>query len=200
MSLTNYRDIGAVGSDVGAGFQFEFYCGNCARTWKSPFAPYRRARFAGIVYKLATFLGDRGTVFRASDAVAKAGAKGARDSALARALELAEQRYTECPACLKAVCEECWNPGAKACEACATKGVRSAGGHVGSGSAEEGRESHAAVSSAGPRCPNCSSALDGGRFCAECGFDMASTHKSCPGCGTLCIRSARFCTDCGHGF
>jgi predicted amidophosphoribosyltransferase len=42
--------------------------------------------------------------------------------------------------------------------------------------------------------------MGGGRFCAECGFDMASTHKSCPGCGTMCARAARFCPDCGHGF
>jgi membrane protease subunit (stomatin/prohibitin family) len=49
-------------------------------------------------------------------------------------------------------------------------------------------------------CPNCRTPSSGGRFCGECGFDMASTHKSCPGCGTMVLRQARFCTDCGHSF
>ena len=49
-------------------------------------------------------------------------------------------------------------------------------------------------------CPNCQTPSQGGRFCHECGFDMASTHKSCPGCGSVMPRAARFCTDCGHGF
>ena len=38
------------------------------------------------------------------------------------------------------------------------------------------------------------------RACHECGFDMASTHKSCPACGATMARQARFCTDCGHAF
>ena len=54
--------------------------------------------------------------------------------------------------------------------------------------------------SSGMYCPNCQTASQGGRFCHECGFDMASTHKSCPGCGATMPRQARFCTDCGHGF
>jgi hypothetical protein len=195
MSLTNYRDISRGGSAMDAGFQFEFYCSNCSRIWKSPFEPYRRGQLAGLVFKVSRFIGDRGSLFRASSAVADMGAKGARESALHSALEVAEQRYAECPSCNKTVCDACWNESAKLCEPCSSKGGHSRSSHEshrGGGQPE--------ASAAGQRCPNCSTALSGGRFCAECGFDMASTHKSCPGCGAMCARSTRFCTDCGHGF
>lgn len=192
MSLTNYRDVGKSGSSMEAGFQFEFHCGNCSRTWKSPFEPYRRGQFAGLIYRFAYFLGDRGSMFRASNAVADAGAKKAREAALQNALESASERYAECPACRKTVCEDCWDARAKLCEACSGKGARAT-------SVDSGATA-AATSPAGLTCPNCSAAIGSGRFCPECGFDMASTHKTCPGCGTLCTRSARFCTDCGHGF
>ena len=208
MSLTNYRDAGRAGSDMSAGFQFEFYCGNCSRTWKSPFEPYRRGQLAGFIYRFAYFLGDRGSMFRATNVVADAGANRARQGALGRALELAEQRYSECPSCVKIVCEDCWDSQARLCVSCAGKGEHASRGNRGRrDEADAGTHSHddrpsAAVSerSAGLKCPNCSSTIGAGRFCEECGFDMASTHKSCPSCGTMCARATRFCADCGHGF
>lgn len=186
MTLTNYREVGRE-ADNGAGFQFEFSCARCSHTWKSPFKPYRKGQFADLLYKFAYFFGDRGSVSRASTGLAKVGEKGAMEAALEEALVEAEQRYAVCPGCDKTVCDNCWDARSKRCEDCARTGgpsaARSDGGRAG-----------------GASCPNCKSPLDGGRFCAECGFDMASTHKSCPGCGALCARAARFCTDCGHGF
>ncbi|MEO8080316.1 MAG: zinc ribbon domain-containing protein [Caldimonas sp.] len=191
MSLTNYRDVG--GSDGQAGFQFEFSCGDCSRTWKSPYRPYRKGQLADWIYKLAYFIGDRGSVSRATNTLAAAGSKGARDSALQEAIQLAEQHYVECPECRKAVCEECWDTRARLCIQCV--------GRSGQASGDEGGGGHAGASGGGGmKCSNCGSGMEGGRFCPECGFDVASTHKSCPGCGTLCTRTARFCTDCGHGF
>jgi hypothetical protein len=203
MSLSNYRDVARAGSDVNAGFQFEFHCGNCSRTWKSPFTAYRRGQFAGLMYRFAYFLSDQGALFRASNAVAEAGTTRARESALRDALELAEQRYHECPACQKTVCEDCWDARAGSCERCAGAGARAPRDDAGGGAVQRNARRAAGADaevSAALKCPNCSAPMGGGRFCAECGFDMASTHKSCPGCGTLCTRAARFCTDCGHGF
>ncbi len=201
MNLKNYRDVSKSGSDLRAGFQFEFHCEICSHTWQSPFRPYRRAQLSGLMYRLSRLLDDRGMLFRASNSVASAGEQGARDSALQDALVLAEQRYTECPACHKAVDEDCWDSRARVCQLCATK---SGGRPAASAERERGESSESvaveAVSGAGLKCPNCSSQIGGGRFCAECGFDMASTHKTCPGCGMLCMRSTRFCGDCGHGF
>lgn len=187
MALTNYREIGRE-ADSGAGFQYEFSCGRCTRTWKSPFKPYRKGQIADLIYKFAYFIGDRGGVSRTSTTVARVGEKGAREAALQEALVEAEQRFALCPACNNTVCDNCWDARAEKCEECARSGSSSGTGRTGNSG------------KAGPACPNCQSAMDGGRFCAECGYDMASTHKSCPGCGALCGRSARFCTDCGHGF
>lgn len=195
MSLSNYQDVSKTGSNVNAGFQFEFYCGNCSRRWKSAFRPYRRGQLSGLIYKFAYFLDSYGRMSEATSVVADAGEKRAREAALKEAIELAEQRYTECPECRKAVCEDCWNPRAKRCEACQGGGEQASGAR-GSASASAG----GGTAGAGLACPNCQAAFGGGRFCAECGFDMASTHKSCPGCGSMCTRAARFCPDCGHGF
>lgn len=204
MSLTNYRDVGSAGSHMQAGFQFEFHCQNCSRTWRSPFEAYRRGQLAGLIYKFAYLLGDRGSMIRASGAVADVGSKRAHDGALRHALEAAEQRYTECPACAKTVCADCWDTRAGTCESCAGGGARPERTDERSEErASRGQESatdRAPESSAALKCPNCSCAISGGRFCEECGFDMASTHKSCPSCGTLCARATRFCADCGHGF
>jgi hypothetical protein len=195
MSLTNYRDVSKAGIDTDAGFQFEFNCGNCSHRWTSPYKPYRRGQLAGLIYKFAYFLDGHGNLFRASDAMSSAGEKRAREAALQEAIGLAQQRYTECPVCRKFVCEDCWNARAGRCEGCQGKG-----GPVSRGGDSQAARSGGADAGAVLACPNCQSAFGGGRFCAECGFDMASTHKSCPGCGTMCTRAARFCPDCGHGF
>jgi hypothetical protein len=192
VNFTNYREIGKSVSDVGAGFQFEFSCTNCSRTWKSPFKPYRVGQLAGLIYKLAYFFGDRASIARASGTAANIGFTGARERALNNALELAAQRYAECKSCQSVVCEECFDQRSHLCERCNQKNVQS----------QRGTEDLRADGDtrAGMKCSNCSAAMTGGRFCAECGFDAASTHKSCPGCGVMCTRAARFCPECGHGF
>jgi hypothetical protein len=194
MNFTNYREISKGGNDPSAGFQFEFSCGNCSRTWKSQFKPYRLGQIAGLIYKFAYFFGDRGSMSRTSSTVANVGSSRARQTALDEALEAAEQRYTVCKGCQKVVCEECFDQRSHLCEPCNRKGGQS---HRGS---QDARVAAGADSSAGMKCSNCGSGMSGGRFCAECGFDAASTHKSCPGCGVMCTRAARFCPECGHGF
>lgn len=194
MSLNNYRDISR-----DAGFQFEFRCGQCSRTWKSTFKPYRRGQLSALIYRFSYYLGDRGGMSRASNLLAQTGSDKAKKSAIEAAQEEAAQHYAECPGCNKVVCEQCWDADAQRCTDCL-----GGGGSRGGGSRSEDRggggRSSGEEGAAGLRCPNCSTAIDGGRFCPECGFDMASTHKSCPSCGALCSRSTRFCTDCGHGF
>ena len=48
MALSNYRDISPPSGDVGAGFQFEFFCESCGDTWKTPFKPYRAGQANGV--------------------------------------------------------------------------------------------------------------------------------------------------------
>ena len=83
--------------------------------------------------------------------------------------------------------DECWREDSQQCVKC-------------DASAAAGAQIENSSQASGMVCPSCQTTSQGGRFCHECGFDMASTHKSCPGCGSNMPRQARFCTDCGHGF
>jgi len=190
MALENYRDISVGGSDIGSGFQFEFFCQNCDRRWKSTFKPYRMGQFTGLLNRFAFLFTDMRTAGRATGNFADMGSGGARDKAFQDALQRAETMYTECGGCHKGVCADCFDERQHECVECVSKQRQGASGGGGGGQSE----------SASLTCPSCQCATAGGRFCAECGYDMASTFKSCPTCGVMAARNARFCGDCGHGF
>lgn len=196
MPLTNYRDISTPIGDVGAGFQFEFACEVCGDTWKTPFQPYRSGQAAGIFRRFAGLINEFYKIGAVTDMISKAGrasgisveAAGGKfkNTALVEALALAEKRYEKCASCKKQVCANCFDEQSGQCNQC----------HGGA----QGASAQAGVSASSAVCPSCQTPSQGGRFCHECGFDMASTHKSCPTCGVTMSRQARFCTDCGHGF
>jgi hypothetical protein len=191
MELENYRDISRKGMETDAGFQFEFFCEHCARTWKSPFRPYRMGQIAGLLHRFAFYFGgDKGSASRAAYEMSEMRSDKNFQDALRDAQQQAEGLFHRCPKCSKVACESCWDDRRGRCEPCT---LRESGG--------AGAVQAAAASATGAlKCPNCQGAMGGGRFCAECGYDMASTHKSCPTCGAMCLRQTRFCTDCGHGF
>lgn len=194
MALNNYRELSVAGSidNVGAGFQWEFRCGCCGARWTSPFKPYRSGQLAAIVGRFASLFGNMGNAGRASFTLSEMGKHGARESAFADAMAQAGQRFVECAHCHEGVCLDCHDDRKGMCRNCLERSAsRDSGGGGGGGG---GNRASAAS------CPSCGTPGDGGRFCAECGFDMASTHKSCPGCGTLVARNVRYCTDCGHAF
>lgn len=185
MALTNYRDLSTSSSDVSAGFQFEFYCEACGETQRSAFQPYRKGQITGWLSRFAFMFSDLNKASRATGAFADASASGAKAEALGEAVAAVASQYQHCSGCRKWVGRECWDARNDSCSACAGRAQADA---------------PAATGQAGSVCPNCQVPSQGGRFCHECGFDMASTHKSCPGCGAMQLRQARFCTDCGHGF
>ena len=197
-ALTNYKDISPNTGDVGAGFQFEFVCESCGDTWKSPFKPYRTGQAAGLFRRFGYIFNEFAKISAVSDIVFKIGRAGGttiettgtkpKAQALEEAIATARQRYEQCSNCHTWVCANCYDESRRICIKCETKT---------GGSAYGGGESPAASALA---CPNCQTPSQGGRFCHECGFDMASTHKSCPSCSATMAREARFCTDCGHGF
>ncbi len=196
-ALENYRDISAGGTDVNAGFQFEFYCTNCSRKWKTPFKPYRIGQISGFLGRFAFLFGGGGPAQQAgrfTGTAADYSARNAKQAALDEAMPQAMRLYTNCSVCNSGVCEDCIN-AQDVCKPCVQKGKDPHGAQ--SGAADHGG---GAQQAGGHACPNCGTPGNGGRFCPECGFDMASTHKSCPGCGAMADRSARFCGDCGHGF
>lgn len=195
MPMTNYRDLSTSASEVNAGFQFEFVCELTGRTWKSPFRPYRKGQVFGWLSRATTLFYQLYGVNRAAGYAAEAGMRGAKAEALAEAQEMALQHFRQCETCNKWVCLAAWDEDSGQCTQCS--GLR-AGAQRGNYSASYREDDSPAA--AGPVCPNCQTPSQGGRFCHECGFDMASTHKSCPSCGTTLPRQARFCTDCGHAF
>lgn len=194
MPLNNYRDLGYGSSDVNAGFQFEFYCAQCKHTWTSDFKPYRRGQFSALLAMFGWLvMRNATTATRTSTTMATMGARGAKESALEDARAIAGTMFRECPGCDEVICNEhCWDENEQLCEKCVAKARNP--------QAAAALGGQAAAAQAGPACPNCGTGCGGGRFCPECGFDMASTHKTCPACGTMQLRQARFCTDCGHSF
>lgn len=193
MELENYRDLSSLGTNMSSGFQFEFSCSNCSRTWKSPFKPFRTGQFTDLLARLSWLMGKMDTAARVAQGFGDYGSRKARDEALAEATQHAKTLYTVCSKCRKAVCEDCLGASGDTCQLCADKSTRER-------MDGQAREADGAREQAANACPNCGTSAPGGRFCAECGFDRASTHKSCPGCGAMTLRQARFCTDCGHGF
>lgn len=195
MALENYRDLSSNGSDIGSGFQYEFYCTHCNHRWKSPFKPYRMGQITGLLTRFAFLFQDSGvrTAGRASNNFADMGSRGAQEKALAEAQARAQTMFTECPGCRKAVCGDCFSAREDRCKPCLAEARDEA-------SREQRRQADLAQQGGAQSCPSCHQPHAGGRFCGECGFDMASTHKSCPTCGAMVGRQARYCTDCGHGF
>ena len=192
MALDNYHDLSTPGNDVNAGFQFEFYCSGCGRKWKSPFQAYRMGQFAGLLSRFAFLFSDTArTASRTSGNFAEIGSRGAKESALADAMAQAEKLYSVCTVCHNGYCADCFDPREQTCHPCLKRQHEEA---------DQAARVAASETTQAPACPNCRTPSSGGRFCAECGFDMASTHKSCPNCGVMLPRQARFCTDCGHGF
>jgi len=193
MSLQNYRDLSNSGSDFNTGFQFEFSCASCGRKWRSPFKPYRMGQVTGILARFAFLLPSLRTAGRTSGNFADFGSRGAKEQALSEAMTLAERVYQDCPHCRETVCEDCFDSRRSMCNPCVAKEAETE-------KVQRRHDEAEARETAAYSCPNCRTPHSGGRFCAECGFDMASTHKTCPACGAMLQRSARFCTDCGHSF
>jgi membrane protease subunit (stomatin/prohibitin family) len=47
-------------------------------------------------------------------------------------------------------------------------------------------------------CPHCNAQVRPGKFCAECGGNIAvAAKKNCTGCGVELAAGARFCPECG---
>jgi Double zinc ribbon len=196
----NYRDVSrTVGAD--ASFQFQFNCDCCDFVWRSPGKAYKAGRLQGLmatVAQWADFLGVSqakkitNTAYRGARMTMGSGESKAMQEALQQAKAQAVRHFNQCQQCQFICCESCFDEGVGVCKKCTHK--------TASRGYQADHSAHQQSSSSGAVCSNCQAPSEGGRFCHECGFDMASTHKSCPTCGSVMPRAARFCTDCGHGF
>ena len=196
MVMENFRDLSRPTHDARAGFQFEFYCQVCNQAWRSPFKPYRTGQATALFSRLSHYVTAIQTLGRVGAGFSEVSSNRARKHALEEAQVEALKRFQQCASCSKWVSEECYDDREDQCVECSRRATQGAsrGGHA------EGTAGASGAGAAATVCPNCQTPSEGGRFCHECGFDMASTHKSCPGCGSTVARHARFCPDCGHGF
>lgn len=207
----NYRDL-CEENGTGAGFQFEFSCGRCYDTWRSPFEPYAGARMASWVNKGVNaawgFLGRTGSgVSSAADGLAGAGFGSARDSAFQRAVSNAQGHFNRCPRCTHYVCNRCWNAGQGICLNCAPDTAaeavaarqRGLNDMVADRAYAAGQQAGTGFDTAAPRqlvCPTCRTESHGTPFCPGCGNRMAQEH-ACTSCHNPIPDSAAFCPTCG---
>ncbi|WNI14489.1 double zinc ribbon domain-containing protein [Actinacidiphila sp. ITFR-21] len=207
----NYRDL-CQEHGTGAGFQFEFSCGRCYDTWRSPFEAYTSGRAASWVDKGVnaawSVLGRTGYgVSSAADGLAGMGYGSARDASFQRAISNAQGHFNRCPRCTHYVCNRCWNAGQGICLNCApdTAAEALAAQQRGLNDAVAQRAYDAGQQSAGrfdvnaPRqlvCPQCRTETHGTPFCPGCGHRMAQ-EQNCVSCATPLPEGAAFCPNCG---
>ena len=148
MALSNYRDISPPLGDVGAGFQFEFFCESCGDTWKTPFKPYRAGQANGIFRRFGYLFNEFAKISVISeidlsprprrrhvdrgDRLQGQG-RGARGSAW----RSAAQRYEKCSNCRTMVCANCYDEATQRCLKCdRAQGVGSQSGTSASASVD----------------------------------------------------------------
>jgi len=202
--LKNYRDSSQSHGEA-AGFQFNFECQRCDFKWASPYTPYRPARFLtklGSAMRIFDLFGSANVASKAHllNEGARMSVGTDRDKPKLKALQAAQAQaaryFDKCSECDRICCNNCFGSTDGVCSYCEGRAAHGTPFDEDVAVAARGHDesAHSIV------CPNCQAASEGGRFCHECGFDMASTHKSCPGCGCVLQRSAMYCADCGHGF
>ncbi|MBY8882451.1 double zinc ribbon domain-containing protein [Actinacidiphila acidipaludis] len=207
----NYRDL-CEEYGTGAGFQFEFSCGRCYDTWRSPFEPYNGARMASWVNKGVNaawgFLGRTGTgVSSAAEGLAGAGFGSARDASFQRAISNAEGHFNRCPRCTHYVCNRCWNAGQGICLTCAPDTAaeavaarqRGLNDMVTDRAYAAGQQAGTSFDTGTPRqlvCPQCRTETHGTPFCPGCGTRVAQPD-SCTSCHNEVPQGAAFCPNCG---
>lgn len=208
----NHRDL-CVERGTGAGFQFEFSCGRCYDTWRSPFEAFRAGQVAGWVSKgmnaAWSVIGGAATrgASEAADGLAGHSYGGQKDAAFSRAIANAEGHFNRCPRCTSHVRDRCWNPGQGLCLHCSpdtaaeAQAARQRGLNdmAGQRAYDEGRRRGSSYDATTPRqlvCPQCSAETRGGAFCMSCGHHLAQA-ANCTGCSQALPTGAAFCPACG---
>lgn len=207
----NYRDL-CEQHGTGAGFQFEFSCGRCHDTWRSPFEAYTSGRVAGWLGRaVSTAWGMFGRtgygVSSAADGLAGAGYGGARDTAFQRAITNAQGHFNRCGRCTNYVCNRCWNAEQGICLTCAPDTAAEALAARQRGLNDMASERAYAVGQQdgqqfdvnSPRqlvCPHCSAETRGSAYCPGCGQPLAQP-ATCTSCHAVVPAGSAFCPGCG---
>jgi predicted amidophosphoribosyltransferase len=225
----NYEDL-----STDRGYQFRFHCDRCHNGVMSSF----QASIAGTAAGLFRAAGDVfGGVFSSAgnsayDIQRAVGGKG-HDQALRAAVDEVKPEFRQCRRCSKWVCQNCWNQKRGMCFNCApdvqaelaaaqveetidqiktgvknvnfTKDLDLAGETVAicpqCGARVQGKFCAECGAQMAPKvkCPQCGAGADSDvKFCPECGGAMRAPAKpKCPGCGKEYEKAPKFCEDCG---
>jgi len=198
----NYEDL-----STETGYQFRFKCERCGNGYQSSFQTSKAGVMGSMLRGASHLLGGIfGRVAAGSEDLRRMVAGPAHDGALRAAVQEIRPLFHQCSRCGQWVCGKiCWNPGRDLCKQCAPdlgEEIASRQAAVAAEQAEErirtedqteGRELSRGSKA---KCPKCGEAVKGGKFCENCGADLAPRRK-CPGCGAQAEGQAKFCPQCG---
>ncbi len=207
-----------------AGFQFVFQCDICKEGYKTSFIESKTFKKKGIFKKIANLLssalfmsGKRGA-YRASWGMRRgaqsigSGGEGIKQSPkwhqeYEETFELAQneakQHFHRCPKCSKWVCENDWNEQEGLCtkdaprvdvEVAAAKANKTVSDiHA---KAAQTQAFTGEIESKQTICSQCSKPAGDGKFCNNCGAELAL--NKCSKCGAKNPAGIRFCGECGE--
>ncbi|MBW3602195.1 MAG: zinc ribbon domain-containing protein [Actinobacteria bacterium] len=198
----NYHDLSNEG-----GFQFEFVCERCGNGYRSPFQPDMIAKGRGLLRAVGSLTG--GAVERlgwATDHLDRSTNSPAKDKALREAVDAVRPQFRQCRACGDWVCDEvCWNHEIGQCLTDAPMVVDELARAQAAAQVEQINERVREVNwtdeldlatRARVACPS-GHAVDGGKFCPECGESLRPVGNECATCGSEVSPTAKFCPECG---
>lgn len=205
--VQNFSDL-----STDKGFQFEFHCAHCGKTYRTRFKPTVTGTVSTVLDGASSLLG--GFFSRAadiSDRVRSASWEKAHDEAFEAAVKEIDDTFFQCPRCNSLVCrEKCLNTKRGLCKGCAPDlGVEMSAAQA-SHSVQE-IWAHAAMAEEDKKlaaenwrqtiratCPNCEEPLAvNAKFCPACGTKLKAPGH-CTECGATLTPEAKFCPDCGQ--
>jgi len=201
-----------------AGFQFTFYCDLCREGYKTKFVESKTYKKAGLLRGLGraisigtSLLGRSGTgwtIERGADILTER-YRGMspewhkeHEAAFELAQNEAKQHFHRCPKCKKWVCENDWNEQEGLCvndaprvnvEVAAAKAQKAAQDILEKAAATQIFTGE--IESKQTLCPQCGKPAGEGKFCNNCGANLALVN--CPRCGAASRPGTRFCGECG---
>jgi len=201
-----------------AGFQFTFYCDLCREGYKTKFVESKTYKKAGVLRGLGraisigtSLLGKSGTgwtIERGADILTER-YRGMspewhkeHEAAFELAQNEAKQHFHRCPKCKKWVCENDWNEQEGLCvndaprvnvEVAAAKAQKAAQDILEKAATTQIFTGE--IESKQTLCPQCGKPAGEGKFCNNCGANLALVN--CPRCGAASRPGTRFCGECG---
>ena len=178
------------------GYQWEFKCDGCSRTFRSKFDQFNFGAMSSVAGALGDYFG--GVV----DGIANVGEhirdsawEKEHDKAFARAVKTVKKDFIQCPQCKKWVCKSlCWDAREKMCNSCVS------GGDESDGVTAEDVEAvvRGEIETGLITCPSCREETEADdKFCPNCGVKLEA-RKFCSGCGHLLSPDDKFCPECGR--